>query len=170
MTVKPSSVAPTQWKVCPSPSLPPLSSSLAITASYCASCPPGSSTPSHTAIVLSFRSNPARLTLPPGGLPTLASALPAGAEPARAPSAPRQRQGLDHLHRRQLDQQQLGDAVARVHGERLLGVGVEQQHPDLAPVAAIDETRGVDQGDAMPRGQSRSGEHQPGVARRDLQG
>lgn len=56
------------------------------------------------------------------------------------------------------------DPVAAVQAEGFLGVGVDQGHPDLAPVARVDGAGGVDQGDAVLGGQAGARVHEGCVA------
>jgi hypothetical protein len=58
---------------------------------------------------------------------------------------------LDHLPLHVLHplQHQLGDAVAAVDVERLGGVGVEQDHLDLAAVGSVDQAGRVGDGEAV---------------------
>jgi hypothetical protein len=72
------------------------------------------------------------------------------------------------FERRERDDQELGNPVAGLDHERLLAIGVEQQDPQLATVAGVDQARRVDQGDPVPSGEAASRQHQPGVAGRDL--
>ena len=43
-------------------------------------------------------------------------------------------------------------------------VGVDEQHLELVAVAAVDEPRRVEAGDAVPQRQAAAGLHEPGVA------
>ena len=51
---------------------------------------------------------------------------------------------LDRLHLRHLEDDELGDPHPRLDDERLVAVGVEQDHLDLAPVARVDQPGRVD--------------------------
>ena len=68
------------------------------------------------------------------------------------------------------DDQELRDAIARAHLERLVAVGVEQQDAHLAAVARVDQARSVDERDPVARREPRAGQHQAGVTIRDLDG
>ena len=59
---------------------------------------------------------------------------------------------------------QLGDPLAGRDRERLVAVGVQQQHPHLAAVARVDETGRVDKRYAVPRARPERGSTRPGVA------
>ena len=58
-------------------------------------------------------------------------------------------------------------AAADLHGEVVLGIRVQQHHPQLSAVAGVDQTGRVNHGDAVPCRQARSRLDKPGVARRD---
>jgi len=75
-------------------------------------------------------------------------------------------EGGDLLDRGRLDphEDELGDAVTGVGVEGLAAVGVEQQDPDLAAVARVDEPRRVDQRDAVLRCRSGARQDERGVA------
>ena len=49
-------------------------------------------------------------------------------------------------------------------------IGVDQQHLQLPPVAAVDEAGGVEAGDAVTQGEAAAGLDEPGMARRDGDG
>src|SRR5262245_56501928 len=97
-----------------------------------------------------------------------------GCSPPRRPEPALAAPGLGQLARlywldlRKRCDQQLGDTVPGLDHERLGAVGVEQQDSDLAPVAGVDQARGVDEGDAVARREARSGQDQTGVSGRDL--
>ena len=78
--------------------------------------------------------------------------------------------GLFEAGRGQRDQQQLGDAVARAHGERFVRVRVEQDDAHLAAVAGVDEPRGVDDRDAVPGGEARTRQREGRQTRRKAEG
>ena len=52
--------------------------------------------------------------------------------------------------------------------ERVLAVGVEQDHPHLAAVARVDHARCVDGREAVPEREPRARDDETGVALRDL--
>ncbi len=52
--------------------------------------------------------------------------------------------------------------------ERLGAIGVQQQDLELPAVALVDQTRCVDERDAVLGRQARAREHEPGVARRQF--
>src|SRR5579884_1073771 len=94
----------------------------------------------------------------------LAGSAPAGPRPgegsatgvAEAPGAPMAVGQLLHRHEAHLLDgldHQLGDPVAPVHLVGLDRVGVDQQNLELAPVAGIDQARGVETGDPVAQGQ-----------------
>ena len=97
-------------------------------------------------------------TQPPG------SHRPVGPETPHPPVGVARRRGgggggrLAPLH------DELGDAVAPLDQVVLVGVGVDQQHPQLVAVAAVDQARRVEAGDAVAQGQAAAGLHEPGVA------
>ena len=64
--------------------------------------------------------------------------------------------------------QELRDSIPRIDLERVIAVGVQEQHPDLSPVPRVDQPRRVDQPDPVLRRQSRARQHQPRVAGRNL--
>ena len=64
---------------------------------------------------------------------------------------------------------QLGDPVAPAQHDRLGRVGVEQRHADLAAVAGVDRSGGIDHGQAVAYGQSRARVHQSDVPERQGQ-
>ena len=59
-----------------------------------------------------------------------------------------------------------GRCASRLDDERLLEVGVVQDHPDLAPVALVDQTRRVHLAEPVPRSQPRARHDEPRMARR----
>ncbi len=69
----------------------------------------------------------------------------AGAEAAVAAGRVGEGLGLDRLGEDDRADHQLGDAVTRLDPEDLRRVGVEQQHPNLAAVAGVDQAGAVDQ-------------------------
>lgn len=78
-----------------------------------------------------------------------------------------ERRHLDQLHQFDSLHQQLGDAVAAVHHDRLGRIQVDQRHLDLAAIARVDGTRAVDDRKSHSRSQSRPGMHQADHAERD---
>lgn len=79
---------------------------------------------------------------------------------------------VERRHLDQLDQfdplhQQLGDAIAAVHDDRLGRVQVDQRNLDLAAIARVDGTRTVDDRKSNARSQSRPGMHQADHPERD---
>lgn len=67
-----------------------------------------------------------------------------------------ERRNLDQLDQLDPLHQQLGDAVAAVHHDRLGRVQVDQRNLDLTPIAGINGTRAVDDRKSNPRSQSRA--------------
>ena len=78
---------------------------------------------------------------------------------------------LGHLHHvdgyRRHDEQ-LGDAHAGLDRERVLALGVEQDHPHLSAIPRVDHPGRVDEGDAVPRGEAGARHDEAGVPLRDL--
>src|SRR5436190_14577855 len=97
-----------------------------------------------------------------GGLP--------GSVPARGPEATvaacrtRERLHLVQHHARHLLDDQLGDPVAALETDHVVGVGVEQGDPDLATVPRVHGSRRIDQRDAVPRGEPGPRVDEGGVA------
>ena len=92
------------------------------------------------------------------------------AEAARPALASRKGLGGDEAGCLDVDDDELCDAVATVHRVALVGVGVNEDNPDLAAVARVDEPWGVEARHAVADRQSAAGEHQPGVAGGDGHG
>src|SRR6185436_18030308 len=61
---------------------------------------------------------------------------------------------------------ELGDPVAAADPDRGARIEVDEAHDDLAAVARVDGARRVDDGEAAPRGQARTGVHEARVAGR----
>ena len=61
---------------------------------------------------------------------------------------------------------QLRDAIAALHHVVGGGIGVEENHLDLAPIRAIDQTRTVDHGDSVFQRQTTTWQHERGVSAR----
>lgn len=78
-----------------------------------------------------------------------------------------ERRHLDQLHQFDSLHQQLGDAIAAVHHDRLGRVQVDQRNLDLAAIARVDRTRTVDDRKSNSRSQSRPWMHQADHAERD---
>lgn len=78
-----------------------------------------------------------------------------------------ERRHLDQLHQLDPLHQQLGDAVAAMHHDRLGRVEVDQRDLDLAAVAGIDGTGTVDNRKPNARSQSRPRMYQADHAERD---
>jgi hypothetical protein len=77
---------------------------------------------------------------------------------------------LDHVGRLDPDQHELRDPLAARDGERLLTVGVEQQHANLAPIPGVDQPGGVHERDPVPGREPRARQHQPGLSHGNLDG
>ena len=77
---------------------------------------------------------------------------------------------LDDVDRERRDDEQLGDPHARLDRERLLAVGVEQDHADLAAVAGVDHPGCVDDREAVPQREPRARHDEPGVTVRNRDG
>ena len=92
---------------------------------------------------------------------------PGGAEAAVPALACRQLVDLAQLGLRHGDDDELGDPHARLDHERLVPVGVVQDHTQLAPVAGVDEARRVDDRDPVLRGEARARRDQAGMPFRD---
>lgn len=73
---------------------------------------------------------------------------------------------LDHLEHGVVDplDHQLSDPLPTRHLERLGGVGVDEQHLQLPPVAAVDESGGVEAGHAVVEGETAARLDEAGVA------
>ena len=74
---------------------------------------------------------------------------------------------LDDLDGRCGDDEQLGDPHPRLDRERVLAVGVEQDHLDLSAIAHVDHARGVDDRQPVAHREPRPGDDEPRVAVRD---
>ena len=68
-----------------------------------------------------------------------------------------------------LDDQELRDAVARVHVKGVMTVGVEQDDAHLAAIAGVDEARRVDQGDTVLGGEAGARQREGRDPRRQTQ-
>ena len=112
--------------------------------------------------------------LPPGTLAermrsAALGATTARAEPARAALRQRELVDLDAppaISTRTSTSWAIRSPAAIV--ERRVAVGVQQQHPDLAAVAGVDQPGRVDERDPVPRGEPRARQHEPGLAVGDL--
>lgn len=78
-----------------------------------------------------------------------------------------ERRDLDQLHQLDPLHQQLGDAVAAMHHDRLGRIEVDQRDLDFAAVAGVDGTGTVDDRKPNARSQSRPRVHQADHAERD---
>ena len=99
----------------------------------------------------------------PTGTPSRQRSAPGRTEPAVASLGVGQ---LGYLRRLEFDERQhekLGDAISGFDPKDLGRVGVEQQDANLTPIAGIDQTGSVDQGDAVLQSQTRPGKHQTGM-------
>ena len=62
-----------------------------------------------------------------------------------APGRERQLSYLDHRQHLGPDHDQLGDPVPGGDRERYPGIGIEQEHAQLSPIAGVDQTWGIDE-------------------------
>ena len=69
-----------------------------------------------------------------------------------------------------LDDDELGDPVAPADGVVVLGIVVDEDDLELAPVPRVDQARGVETGQAVAGGQPAPGQDQAGVPGRDGDG
>src|SRR5438270_6119426 len=90
-----------------------------------------------------------------------------GPESSLAPGRLSEIIGLVPLDGGDLLDDELGDTVADLDLERLRGVVVDQDHPDLVAVAGVDQTRGVQAAHAVAERQTRPGQDETGPPRRD---
>src|SRR5262249_35095894 len=72
---------------------------------------------------------------------------------------------LDPLDHRDGLHDELRDAVTSMDRELVLGIRVDEEHLELAPVERIDQTRRVEARDAVLQRKSGTGEHEAGVTR-----
>ena len=70
---------------------------------------------------------------------------------------------LGELDLRNRSDHQLSDSVTTVERDLVIAM-IDQQHSDLAPISAVDQSGGVDQPDPVTGGVSRTGKHQTGEA------
>ena len=133
-----------------SPTTPGSSSSPARSSPTRAASPPSPSSRSATPPSARRRRSPSNLAPRPLGLE------PARPEAARPRGASVERVGLERAGGGDRARAGAGRSGRRgAHGTRS-SVGVQEQHPDLAPVARVDQPGRVDQGDAVLERQTRS--------------
>src|SRR5260370_4516432 len=84
-------------------------------------------------------------------------------------AAVRPRQGFDFMKNRAFYSlnNKLSYPITSPEVHRMLGIGVQQDHLDLATVPRVDGARRIDDGDAVPRGQAGSRMHERGVPIRE---